>query len=105
MSTAKQTTSPSTNGFTKIFDDAKKEYERITGKSLDTHPFAKKLRSCDDPEAVSNVFQTQADVFSKFCEGDKKLIALLDPTIRILSAFSDTLGEVIGSVRYFIRSV
>jgi hypothetical protein len=98
------TSSPSTDGFTKIFDDAKKEYERITGKSLDTHPFAKKLRSCDNPKAVLNLFQTQADVFSTFCEGDQKLMALLDPTIRILSAFSDTLGEVTGQVKHFIYS-
>ena len=106
MSTAKQTIGPLklTDGFTAIFKAAEGEYQRITDKSLDTHPFAKKLRICDSPEAVSNLFQNQADVLSKFCEGDKKLIALLDPTIHILFAFSDTLGEGIGLVRYFIRS-
>ena len=106
MSTTKQTTGPLqlTDGFTAVFKAAESEYQRITEKSLDTHPFAKKLRICDSPETVSNLFQNQADVFSKFCEGDKKLMALLDPTIHILFAFSDTLGEVIGSVRHFIRS-
>ena len=106
MSTTKQTTGPLqlTDGFTAVFKAAESEYQRITEKPLDTHPFAKKLRICDNPQAVSNLFRNQADVFSKFCEGDKKLMALLDPTIHILFAFSDTLGDVIGLVRHFIRS-
>ena len=106
MSTAMQTTGALqlTDKFTEIFEAAQSEYQRITKKSLDTHPFAKKLQHCNNPEAVSNVFQTQAEVFSKSCKGDEKVMALLDPTIHILSTFSETLGEGIGLVRHSIRS-
>ena len=92
MSAANQTAGPSTNNFTAIFNVALTEYQKLTGKSLDTHPFAAQLDTCKSPEVVSNVLRTQAQAFSKFCEGDERLMAWLDPTIRILLMFSDTLG-------------
>ena len=98
MSAANQTAGPSTNNFTAIFNVASTEYQKLTGKTLDTHPFAAQLDTCKNPEAVSNVLRTQAQAFSKFCEGDERLMAWLDPTIRILLMFSDTLGEGIGLV-------
>ena len=98
MSAANQTAGPSTNNFTAIFNVASTEYQKLTGKSLDTHPFAAQLDTCKNPEAVSSVLRTQAQAFSKFCEGDERLMAWLDPTIRILLMFSDMLGEGIGLV-------
>ena len=98
MSAANQTAGPSTNNFTAIFNVASTEYQKLTGKSLDTHPFAAQLDTCKNPEAVSSVLRTQAQAFSKFCEGDERLMAWLDPTICILLTFSDTLGEGIGLV-------
>jgi len=102
MSTTGQTTSPSqsTDNFTAIFKTASREYERVTGKPLDTHPFSKQLDSCDSPEAVLNVLRTQAQAFSKFCQGDEKLMAWLDPTVNILFTFSATIGEGIGLVSH-----
>jgi len=72
----------------------------VTGKPLDTHPFSKQLDSCDSPEAVLNVLRTQAQAFSKFCQGDEKLMAWLDPTVNILFTFSATIGEGIGLVSH-----
>ena len=107
MSTTKQPTGPSqlTDSFTAIFKAAESEYKRVTGKPLDTHPLATKLRSCENPADISKVFRTQAQVFSKFCKGDDKLMKLLDPTIYILFTFSETLGEGIGLVSHLLRSV
>jgi hypothetical protein len=98
MSTTNQTAGPSTDNFSAIFNVASAEYQRLTGKSLDTHPFAAQLDTCQNPEAVSNVLRSQAQAFSKFREGDERLMAWLDPTISILLTFSDTLGEGIGLV-------
>ena len=98
MSTSNQTAGPSTNNFTAIFNAALEEYQRSTGKRLDTHPFAAQLDTCKNPEAISNVLRTQTRVFSKFRDGDERLMAWLDPTIHILFTFSDTLGEGIGLV-------
>ncbi|KAH9985872.1 hypothetical protein BJV77DRAFT_1031123 [Russula vinacea] len=96
MSATNQTAGPSTDNFTAIFNAAIVEYQMLTGKPLDTHPFATQLNTCQNPEAVSNLLRTQAQAFSKFRKGDEKLMSWLDPTIHILSAFSDTLGEGIS---------
>ena len=98
MSATNQTAGPPTDTFSAIFNVASAEYQRLTGKSLNTHPFAAQLDTCKNPEAISNVLRTQAQAFSKFREGDKRLMAWLDPTICILLSFSDTLGEGIGLV-------
>jgi hypothetical protein len=98
MSASNQTAGPSTNNFTAIFNAASAEYHRLTGKSLDTHPFAAQLDTCQTADAISNILRTQAQAFAKFCEGDERLMTWLDPTIHILLTFSDTLGEGIGLV-------
>ena len=106
MPTPQQTTGPAqpADKFRPIFEAAVSKYKEITKKSLDTHPFAKKLDGCDSPEAVSKIFRTQAEVFSESCEGDKKVMTVLDPIIHILLSFSDAIAEGIGLVRLFIRS-
>jgi hypothetical protein len=91
--------STSSDNFTAIFDVASIEYQRVTGKHLDTHPFAVQLDACDSPKAVSALLRTQTQAFSRFRKGDEKLMAYLDPTINILLTFSATLGEGIGLVR------
>jgi hypothetical protein len=88
----------SIDNFTSVFNAASIEFQRVTGKRLDTHPFAAQLDSCDGPRAVSDLLRTQVQAFSKFCEGNKKLNALLDPTVYILFTFLGTLGEVSGLV-------
>jgi hypothetical protein len=98
MSATNQTAGPSTDNFTAIFDAASIEYRRLTGKSVDTHPFAAQLDTCQNPEAISNVLRMQAQAFSKFRGGDGGLMTLLDPIIHILFTLSATLGEGIGLV-------
>ena len=94
MSTSLQSTGPSTDNFTAIFKAASDEYQRVTGKRLDSHPFATQFDTCDSPEAVLTVLRTQAQAFSSFCKGDETLMTWLDPTIRILSMLSATLGGI-----------
>ena len=104
MSTSNQSAVPSTStdNFTAIFNAASSEYARVTKKRLDTHPFASQLDACDSPKAVSDLLRTQAKAFSKFCKGDEKLMAVLDPTVHILFTFSATLGEGIGLVSFLV---
>ena len=100
MSTSNQLAGPSTStdNFAAIFNAASTEYARITGKRLDAHPLAVQLNACDSPKAVSDLLHSQAQAFTKFCKGDEKLMAVLDPTVHILFTFSATLGEGIGLV-------
>ena len=96
-------TGPSTDNFTAIFNTAENKYQTLTGKSLKSHPFATQLETCRNSEAISNLLRTQAQTFSKFREGDERLMTWLDPTIYVLSTFSDTLGEGIGLVSSLVR--
>lgn len=90
----------SIDNFTSVFNAASIEFQRVTGKRLDTHPFAAQLDICDGPRAVSDLLRTQVQAFSKFCEGNEKLNSLLDPTVHILFTFLGTLGEVSGLVSH-----
>ena len=90
-----------TRNFIKIFNAASAEYQNVTGLHLDTHSLATLLDTCHSPEDVSNLLQTQAQAFSKFRDGVKKLMAWLDPTVHILYMFSSTLGEGAGLVGCF----
>ena len=103
MSATNQTAGPSTDNFTAIFNAAIVEYQTLTGKPLDTHSFATQLDTCQNPEAVSNLLRTQAQAFTKFRQSDEKLMKWLDPTIHILFAFSDTLGEGISLVSNLVH--
>jgi hypothetical protein len=103
--TSNQVAGPSTDNFTSIFNAASNEYLRVTGKRLDTYPFAAQLDICRSPEAVSNVLLSQVQAFKKFCKGDEKLMTWLNPTVNILFAFSGTLGEGIGLVSRPIHSI
>ena len=102
MSSGNQKVGPSTNNFAAIFNAASTEYQRVTKNRLDTHPFAAQFDTCDSPEAVSNIFRTQAQAFSIFREGDERLMTWLDPIVHILFIFSGTLGEGIGLVSRFV---
>ena len=105
MSTSYQVAGPSTDNFTATFNAATTEYHSVTGKRLETYPLAAQLDTCRNPEAVSNLLRAQAQAFSKFREGDEKLMAWLDPMIHILFTFSATLGEGIGLVSCLVHSV
>jgi len=103
MSASNQTVGPSTDNFTAIFNAASNEYERLTGKRLDTHPLAAQLDACQNPDAISDILRSQAQAFSKFRQGDERLMAWLDPTINILSTFSATVVEGVGLVRNLVH--
>jgi len=85
-----------TDHVTAIFGVASTEYQTVTGKHLDAHPFALQFNDCDDPEAVSDVFRTQALAFREVPQGEEKLMTWLDPIVHILFLFSATLGEWIA---------
>ena len=103
-SASDQTAGPSADNFTAIFNAASTEYHNATGKRLDTHPFAAQLDVCRSPDAVCDLFRTQARAFSKSRKGDEKLMAWLDPIIHILYTFSATLGEGIGLVSHLVHT-
>ncbi|KAH9007530.1 hypothetical protein EDB84DRAFT_212288 [Lactarius hengduanensis] len=59
---------------------------------------ALKLQTCDSPVAILTILQEQVDQFKQSRSADERLHKWLNPTINVLYAFSQTLGEGIGLV-------
>jgi hypothetical protein len=84
------------SSFQLIINDALKAYEQHTKKDLLTHPLASQLQVCDSPTAILNVLQQQIQGDQR--HSDDRWTKWLDPTVNILYALCDTLGEGVGLV-------
>ena len=91
-------TATSSSTFKPIFDNALKEYQRRAKKDLLTHPLASQLQACDSPGRILALLQQQVQELDQSQSGDDRLIKWLDPTVNVLYALSDTLGEGVGLV-------
>ena len=84
--------------FQVLFEKAKKLYKKKTKQDLTAHPLATELGKCDSPAAILAVLQGQVDQFNQSRSSDERLHRWLSPTINVLQAFSETLGEGISLV-------
>ena len=91
------TPSGSSSNIESIFDAALKSYKKKTKKDLKNHDLFKQLESCDSPAAILAVFQAAHFDQSRMAR-DERLKRWLVPTINVLCAFSETLGEGISLV-------
>ena len=90
-------TTPATR-FQIIFNDALEVYKKRTKNNLATHPLAAQLQFCDSPSAVLIVLQEQAQRLQQSRSNDERLTKWLGPTVNILYALSETLGEGVSLV-------
>jgi len=97
-STSNLVPSISTSNFTRIFQEACDEYQKLTGHNLYTHPFSAEIQSCHSPDAILDVLRKQAQTLIKYRKGHEKLLKCLNPIVNILFMFSGTLGEGVGLV-------
>ena len=91
------TPSGSSSNIESIFNAALKSYKKKTKKDLKNHDLFKQLESCDSPAAILAVFQAAQFDDSQMAR-DERLKKWLVPTINVLCAFSETLGEGISLV-------
>jgi hypothetical protein len=80
-----------------IFDNALKAYKKRTKNDLLTHPLADRLKDCDSASSILTVLQEQVQELN---ESQRSNTKWLDPTVNVLLAFSETLGEGVGSVSF-----
>jgi hypothetical protein len=80
-----------------IFDNALKAYKKRTKNDLLTHPLADRLKDCDSTSSILTVLQEQVQELN---ESQRSNTKWLDPTVNVLLAFSETLGEGVGSVSF-----
>lgn len=99
--------SPSTSrsNLDTTFHTALSAYKKKTGKDIATHPLATELQSCDSPDAILVVLRSKIPTPDKSNSGDEKFEKCLIPTINVLHALSDTLGEAVGLVTITMSSL
>ena len=88
----------SSSNFQPIFNAALAEYREHTGVDLFQYPFAEDLRNCQSADAILRLFQSKAEEFKDYRNGNRKLIDCLKPVVQILHTFSGVLGGVAGLV-------
>ena len=88
----------SSSDIERIFDAALKSYKKKTKKDLKSHDLFKQFDECDSPAEILAKFQaTHFDDQSR-TGSDDRLKRWLVPTLNVLCAFSDTLGEGVSLV-------
>ncbi|KAI0267983.1 hypothetical protein BGY98DRAFT_374158 [Russula aff. rugulosa BPL654] len=93
-----RTTSTSSFNFQLIFNNALKAYERRTKNDLLAHPLAAQLQDCDSHSSILIVLQQQVQELNRSQTSDERLTKWLDPTVKVLSTLSETLGEGVSLV-------
>jgi hypothetical protein len=93
-------TASSSSNFQPIFDNALKAYERRTKKDLLKHPLAAQLQACDSPSSILALLQQQIQDLDRSQSSNDRLTKWLDPTVNVLYALSETLGEGVSLVCY-----
>jgi hypothetical protein len=81
-----------------LFDNALEGYKKKTGKDLTSDPLLGILETCNSPDQILVILQAQILRPGQPQSGGDKLLTWLDPTINVLSAFSDIIGGAVGLV-------
>ena len=84
---------PSSPNFQLIFSNALKAYEKKTKHDLLAHPLAAQLQACQSPSSILIVLQQQVQDLNRSRASDDRFTKWLDPTVNVIYAFSETLGE------------
>lgn len=82
----------SSSNFQLVFNAALDAYEKNTKSTLD------KLQSCDSLPAIISEFEELVQQFDRRRKSDQSLTKWLNPTVRVLYAFTKPLGEIAGQV-------
>jgi hypothetical protein len=86
-------TSASSSNFQLIFDDALKVYEKRTKNDLLTHPLAAQLQRCNSPSSILDILHQQVQELNQSQRRNERWTRWLDPTVKVLHTFSETIGE------------
>jgi hypothetical protein len=83
-----------------IFDNALQEYEKKTRQDLHSNPLFHRLQSCDSPDDIIAILRQQIPRFDQSPGGSSggRLTKWLDPTVKVINAFSTTIGGAVALV-------
>lgn len=88
----------STSTFKVILDKALDDYTKKTGVDVAKYDFAKKIEGCDTSDEVLWLFREKAKQFKEYREGNRRLINMIDPIVKVVHLLSGCLGEAISVV-------
>ena len=91
-------TATSSTDFEAIFKAALDAYKNQTKEDVASHPLAIQLQSCDSSSAILSVLRAQVQAFDQTQSTDDEWTRWLEPTVKVLYAFSTTLGNGVGVV-------
>ena len=91
-------TPASSSNFQLLFNNALRTYEKHTKNDLLSHPLAGQLQACDSPSAILDVLHQQVQELNQSRNSHQRLTKWLDPTVDVLYALSETLGEGVSLV-------
>jgi hypothetical protein len=89
--------SPSAN-YQAIFDSALEGYKKKTEKDLSSDSLLRRFETCDSPDAILAILREEMPRPGRPQNGGDKLLTLLNPTIKVLGALSETISGVVGLV-------
>ena len=78
--------------------DASADYTRFTGKDLSKDSLATLFKHSNSPEAIFELLKRRNNAFEEYQDGNQRLTRSLGPTVRVLQAFSQVLGEAVSLV-------
>ena len=83
-----------------IFDNALQVYKRKTRRDLSSNPLFHRLESCGSPDDFITILRQQIPEFDQSAGGssDDRLTRWLDPTVKVINAFSATIGGPVALV-------
>jgi hypothetical protein len=92
--------SPRAN-YQSIFDTALRAYNKKTGKDLFSNPLCRRFEACGSPDDIITILRQQIPGFDQSAggsSGDSRLTRWLDPTVKVINAFSTTIGGIVALV-------
>ena len=88
----------SRSNYQTIFDGALEAYQRKTGKDLTKDPLLRTLENCHSPDAVLTILRGQMVAPGQSHTNTDILTKWLVPTVKVINAFSETIGGALALV-------
>jgi len=89
---------PSHANYQTIFDSALQSYKKKTGKDLPSTPLFRTLEACRSSDDVITALRQQVPALDQSGSSDDRLTRWLDPTVKVINAFSATIGGAVALV-------
>ena len=81
-----------------IFDSALQAYKKKTGEDLPSTPLFRTLETCRSSDDVIATLRQQIPAFEQSGSSDDRLTRWLGPTVKVVNAFSATIGSAVALV-------